>query len=228
MSNLASFDDLTSQLSLSEQEGNAQLNILSGGDIVQKIILTGISMDALVNGDASSLSQSEQLAAVVNRGVLHLGDNIGTAANDSLIAESGGQSLFGMDGDDTLRGGTGNDILTGGEGDDIFQWLESSLSTPNNSDTVTDFQLGQDKIDILDLLPDLGAAPSVNDLLPYFDDAEVDSNGTITLQILSGTHEQTIVMQNMDISTSGLDLAAGAQTSDIINALYDQQAFKFD
>lgn len=91
VSNLASFDDLTSQLSLSEQEGNAQLNILSGGDIVQKIILTGISMDALVNGDASSLSQSEQLAAVVNRGVLHLGDNIGTAANDSLIAESGGK-----------------------------------------------------------------------------------------------------------------------------------------
>ncbi|WP_232313334.1 M10 family metallopeptidase C-terminal domain-containing protein [Enterovibrio coralii] len=228
VSNLASFDDLTSQLSLSEQGGNAQLNILSGGSAVQEIVLTGIGLNALINGDASSLSQTEQLEAIVNSGVLHLGDNIGTAANDSLVAEAGGQSLFGMSGNDTLQAGTGDDILTGGEGDDVFTWLESSLSTPKNSDTVTVFELGQDKIDITDILPDLGASPTANDLLPHFDEAEVDANGTITLQVLSGANEQTIVMENMDISSSGLDLAAGAQTSEIINALYNQQAFKLD
>ncbi|MDD1780850.1 retention module-containing protein [Enterovibrio sp. ZSDZ35] len=228
VSNLATFSDLTTQLSLSEKSGNAQLNILTSGDTVQEIILPGISLDALVNGDASNLSQSEQIAAIVNSGVLHLGDNIGTEENDSLVAESGGESLFGMNGNDTLQAGNGNDILTGGEGDDIFLWLESSLSTPKNSDTVTDFELGQDKIDITDLLPDLGASPTASDLLPYFDDAEVDGNGTITLQILSGSNEQTIVMENMDVSSSGLDLAAGAQTSEIINALFDQQAFKLD
>ncbi|WP_407330373.1 retention module-containing protein [Enterovibrio sp. 27052020O] len=233
VTNLESFDDLTQQLSLTEVAGSAQLNVLSSGNIFQEIVFTGVSLDALVNDISSNLSQSELLAAVINRGSLYLGENVGTAADDSLSAQSTGESLFGMNGNDTLQAGEGNDILTGGEGNDIFVWLEASLSSPVNTDTVTDLTLGEDKLDISQLLPDLGASPTGNDLLPYFDQATVESDGTINLSVIAGTDtqnivSQNIVLQNMDISSSGLNLVSGAQTSEILSALYEQQVFKLE
>ncbi|MGF1706856.1 retention module-containing protein [Enterovibrio baiacu] len=225
---LASFDALAQTLLLSESNGDAQLSIVSGGNEVQHIVFSGVNLDALVGSASSGLSQSALLAAVVNNGSLYLGDTMGSAADDILSAQAGGQSLFGFDGNDTLQAGSGNDILTGGAGNDVFTWLESSLSTPANSDTVTDFSLGEDVIDISGLLPGLGVNPDVNDLLPYVDEATVDAQGTIALALISGNQQQGIVLQHMDISSSGLNLAAGAETSAIINALIEQQALKVD
>ncbi|PMN88345.1 retention module-containing protein [Enterovibrio norvegicus] len=225
---LLSFDVLTQSLSLSESNGDALLSISHGGSEVQHIAFSGVSLDALVGNASSGLSQSELLEAMVNKGNLYLGDTIGSAADDNLSAQAGGQSLFGLDGNDTLQAGTGNDILTGGAGNDVFTWLESSLSTPTNSDIVTDFELGEDVLYISGLLPDLGANPGVNDLLPYIDEATVDAQGTITLGIISGSQQQDIELQQMDITSSGLHLSAGAETSAIINALIEQQALKMD
>ncbi|OEE67526.1 hypothetical protein A1OO_17425 [Enterovibrio norvegicus FF-33] len=228
VTHLANFDDLTQQLSLTETNGNAQLNVLYSGDVLQEIVLTGVNLDALVNGSSSGMSQSDMLTAVINSGALYLGDNVGTSADDNLVTQSSGESLFGMDGDDTLQAGQGNDILTGGEGNDLFVWLEASLSSPANTDTVTDLTLGQDKLDLSQLLPDFGSSPTSNDLLPYFDQASVESDGTINLSVISGSDTQNIVLQNMDISSSGLDLVSGAQTSEIVSALYAQQVFKLE
>ncbi|MFL7011757.1 retention module-containing protein [Enterovibrio norvegicus] len=225
---LLSFDVLTQSLSLSESNGDALLSISNGGSEIQHIALSGVSLDALVGGASSGLSQSELLEAMVNKGNLYLGDTIGSAADDNLSAQAGGQSLFGLDGNDTLQAGTGNDILTGGAGNDVFTWLESSLSTPTNSDIVTDFELGEDVLYISGLLPDLGANPDVNDLLPYIDEATLDAQGTIRLGIISGSQQQDIELQQMDITSSGLHLVAGAETSAIINALIEQQALKMD
>ncbi|PML81364.1 hypothetical protein BCT69_08510 [Enterovibrio norvegicus] len=225
---LLSFDVLTQSLSLSESNGDALLSISHGGSEIQHIAFSGVSLDALVGSASSGLSQSELLEAMVNKGNLYLGDTIGSAADDNLSAQAGGLSLFGLDGNDTLQAGTGNDILTGGAGNDVFTWLESSLSTPTNSDIVTDFELGEDVLYISGLLPDLGANPDVNGLLPYIDEATVDAQGTITLGIISGSQQQDIELQQMDITSSGLHLSAGAETSAIINALIEQQALKMD
>ena len=63
---------------------------------------------------------------------------------------AGDDRLNGGTGDDLLVGGFGNDVLTGGKGKDIFV-LEDPLSHAVNfftpmTDTVTDFDIGVDKI----------------------------------------------------------------------------------
>jgi hypothetical protein len=45
---------------------------------------------------------------------------VGTAANDTLTAASGGSRMFGLAGNDTLNGGAGNDVLDGGTGNDTL------------------------------------------------------------------------------------------------------------
>ncbi len=229
VTHLTAFSDLTSILSLSESGGTTTLSILDSGDAVQHIVFNDVSLDALINGASSGLSQAELLSALVNGGQLYLGDTMGSAAEDNLVADSAGESLFGMDGNDTLLAGAGNDILTGGEGDDLFIWESASLSDPANTDTVTDLVLGQDKLDISNLLPDFTTTPDVGDILPYFDDATVAGNGTVTLAMHSEAGKsQTIILENMDISPSGLDLAMGASTAEIVTALQQHDAFKFD
>ncbi|WP_462056048.1 M10 family metallopeptidase C-terminal domain-containing protein, partial [Vibrio cholerae] len=58
----------------------------------------------------------------------------------------------GGSGNDILIGGLGDDILTGGSGDDLFKWVDGDLD--NSKDRITDFTIGQDKIDLSDLFPD--------------------------------------------------------------------------
>jgi len=100
------------------------------------------------------------------------GDNddnviVGTLGDDKIIGKTGDDILHGDDvsktiwlggndklnggaGDDLLIGGFGNDMLTGGQGRDIFV-LEDPLSYAakfftSMTDTVTDFDIGVDKI----------------------------------------------------------------------------------
>ncbi|WP_325892581.1 retention module-containing protein [Grimontia sp. NTOU-MAR1] len=226
--NLPNFSALTDILDFTESDGSASLSISVGGNKVQEIIYSGVSLDEMVNGTASGMTQEEILTSVIDNGQLYLGANFGNESANTLVADDAGESLFGMNGNDTLQAGKGNDILTGGGDSDIFEWLESSLSTPSNTDRVTDLTLGQDKLDISDLLTGVGAIPDVSDLLPFFDDASVAEDGTVSLTLTSNGQTQNIVLENMDISSSGLDLAVGSSTSAIVTALYEQQAFRVD
>ena len=65
----------------------------------------------------------------------------GNDGNDELLGDNGHDVIFGNEGDDILRGGTGNDRLSGGAGVDIFV-----LAAREGRDTITDFELGIDRI----------------------------------------------------------------------------------
>jgi hypothetical protein len=69
----------------------------------------------------------------------------GGSGNDILIGENGNDLLFGGDGRDVLAGGNGTDLLEGGAGADIFQFGRGG-----GRDTVTDFQVGVDRIALED------------------------------------------------------------------------------
>ncbi|WP_017294473.1 Calx-beta domain-containing protein [Geminocystis herdmanii] len=73
----------------------------------------------------------------------------GTSGNDNILGTSANETINGLGGNDTLSGGLGNDILSGGAGNDLFalEYFESSSFT-RNTDIVTDFVSGQDKIDL--------------------------------------------------------------------------------
>ncbi|MCV5216493.1 type I secretion C-terminal target domain-containing protein, partial [Escherichia coli] len=58
------------------------------------------------------------------------------------------------DGDDILIGGLGSDILTGGGGNDIFKWTQDTVDE-GAVDTITDFTLNEDTIDLKDVIADL-------------------------------------------------------------------------
>ncbi len=79
----------------------------------------------------------------------------GTSANEVIRGFDGDDKLSGEGGNDTLIGGLGKDTMTGGSGSDTFVFnslLESyrNYGTANISaqDTITDFTVGVDKIDL--------------------------------------------------------------------------------
>jgi predicted extracellular nuclease/2',3'-cyclic-nucleotide 2'-phosphodiesterase (5'-nucleotidase family) len=65
----------------------------------------------------------------------------GGFGNDRLFGELGNDSLFGGEGDDFLDGGLGDDLLRGDAGRDTFV-----ISRRPGKDTITDFQVGVDRI----------------------------------------------------------------------------------
>ncbi|MGF1523106.1 MAG: esterase-like activity of phytase family protein [Leptolyngbyaceae cyanobacterium] len=127
------------------------------GDLNSRDAQVGIGDDDLIRGGAGN-------------------DRIGgKGGNDTLFGDDGDDQLWGDDGDDILRGGLGNDVLTGddnsgGQGADTFV-----LAIGEGTDTITDFEVGTDTLQIL------GAAP---DSLSFV--GEQILNGTEVLVILNG------------------------------------------
>jgi large repetitive protein len=88
---------------------------------------------------------------------------LGTNGNDTLVATTnddtdsgfgGNNTLIGGAGNDTLIGGTGNSILSGGAGNDVFVFDSHKLlkQIVSGVDTITDFTVGQDKIQLSKLV----------------------------------------------------------------------------
>jgi Ca2+-binding RTX toxin-like protein len=69
----------------------------------------------------------------------------GKGGNDRLYGEAGNDMLYGDNGDDLLCGGLGNDRLVGGRGSDTFV-----LAAGEGTDTIRDFQVGEDRIGLAD------------------------------------------------------------------------------
>lgn len=67
----------------------------------------------------------------------------GTAGADLLVGGAGPDRISGGAGDDILRDGAGVDVLTGGAGADLFV-----LSLDGAADTIMDFELGRDRVDL--------------------------------------------------------------------------------
>lgn len=93
-------------------------------------------------------------------------DNIldGGRGNDQLKGMAGDDSLLGGKGDDQLLGGLGKDHLTGGAGHDTFIYQK----VKDFGDTITDFEIGIDKIDLSALFK--GEDDGGKDILEDFGD----------------------------------------------------------
>jgi len=113
-------------------------------------------------------------------------DNIsGGGGNDVIIGNQGDDNLVGGAGDDVLNGGVGNDVLNGGSGknklyggsgDDIFM-IDGSA---DGGSTIMDFKIGEDRIDISDLLSDYN--PTTDDINDFVSIVELWS-GNLNLAI---------------------------------------------
>jgi Ca2+-binding RTX toxin-like protein len=72
----------------------------------------------------------------------------GGDGNDTIDGRSGVDTIDGGNGDDLLMGGPGGDVLTGGAGADTFRIGYWESGTFTDADTITDFTVGVDKIDL--------------------------------------------------------------------------------
>ena len=161
--------------------------------------------------------------------ILSGGDNNDTldggSDDDKLYGDGGNDTLFGGKGDDLLIGGTGEDILSGGDGEDTFVWTASDVY---GSDTIKDFDVTEDKLDLSDLLQ----GETGNTLSEYLEISFDGENTTIKVSSndinadpdnsYKGT---TIVLEDTDLD--GL-MSKGpltdAENAEVVNSLYNKGA----
>jgi VCBS repeat-containing protein len=120
------------------------INLGGGTDTIN---LTSTSSG--LNGLSNSALQGVE---VISAAGASSGVNINLSAQSegfTIVGGSGSDTLTGGSGNDTITGGAGNDTLTGGGGADRFVYNAASESP--NSDTITDFVHGTDKIDLTGL-----------------------------------------------------------------------------
>ncbi len=82
-----------------------------------------------------------------------VGLNLESSTPGEVIEGTAGRdNLTGTDGDDTITGFRRGDTITGGDGDDTFVYT----SLRDGRDTITDFEVGSDKIDLSQVLSVVG------------------------------------------------------------------------
>ena len=85
----------------------------------------------------------------------------GSNFNDTLTGDANANILYGNGGNDKINSGNGNDVLygglgidslTGGSGNDSFNFTALAESKNGAFDTISDFVIGQDKINLSGLV----------------------------------------------------------------------------
>ncbi|ENM3940196.1 VWA domain-containing protein, partial [Vibrio cholerae] len=127
-----------------------------------------------------------------------LGDDIlfGQGGDDELYGEDGNDILFGGTGNDILIGGLGNDILTGGSGEDLFKWVDGDLD--GSRDRITDFKIGQDKIDLSDLF-DNQSDKNVTELLANIKSTVTGDDHSSSFTVRQGNDSVTIQLDGVTV-----------------------------
>ncbi len=148
-------------------DGLALFELIPGGTLYhhQSLAQSGdwnighiLSVEAVALGDEVQVLMTGAKGKGVAQMVLPLQDmgalQTGTQQGDSMTGGAGDDLLMGLGGDDHLSGGGGADVLiagighdtlTGGAGADTFVF-----TTDGQADTITDFQPGQDRINLDD------------------------------------------------------------------------------
>jgi serralysin len=125
--------------------GKGDKDILSGGD-GDDLIFGGAGRDVLYGDDGDDILRGGSSKDKLNGGT----------GNDVLVGGQADDRLSGGDGNDVLIGGFGTDVMTGGNGKDVFVFNRKADSLRGNpSDSITDFVIGEDRVDLSGLQPSL-------------------------------------------------------------------------
>jgi Ca2+-binding RTX toxin-like protein len=166
---------------------------ISGGYGDDAIFVNMDNSKLFLNMRADEISASDQdgndyveLTGVYGNSVVSMG-----GGDDSFVGGLGGDNVSGGKGSDWLAGGAGNDLLTGGEGADRFIFANGT-----GRDTVADFAVGSDLIDLQGYLGAKGETLSFESLAI----AQQGNNTVITL----GTAD-SITLSNVSAKLIGAD-----------------------
>jgi Ca2+-binding RTX toxin-like protein len=104
----------------------------------------GIRID-LSKGTAKSIATNDA-AGIGSDKLIGIENIISGDFADFIVGSNDANSILGGAGNDTINGGLGNDTLMGGDGADVFVF--NSKPAANNLDTISDFVVGVDKIQL--------------------------------------------------------------------------------
>jgi large repetitive protein len=210
--------DVGGRVTVDSESTLADLGVLAGllGSSPPSQILNGTA-----GADTITASDIGVGTALDNRLYGYGGDDTINAGlgNDLLRGGAGNDTLNGGAGNDLLVGGTGNDTLTGGAGQDVFRWEAGDQGVSGvAADVIRDFStaslaLGGDVLDLSSLLQGEGRIGVNPGNLANYIHFQQTAGGTL-IQIstsggfvggfgsaTSGTANQTILLQNVDLTT---------------------------
>ncbi|AXB33018.1 type I secretion C-terminal target domain-containing protein [Vibrio campbellii] len=143
---------------------------------------------------------------------------VGGDAGINLTGGEGDDLIVGGDGDDVLIGGLGSDILTGGDGSDIFKWTVDSVGE-GAVDTITDFTVNEDSIDLREVISDLNNPMiDMDDLLDHITADYDASTEAVSLSITTDANvSQTIVVEHLGDSIDFNGLTSNEIVESLLN-----------
>lgn len=137
---------------------NDFISTLGGLDVVyggsgDDMIFSSSGSDTVRGGDGNDIitggGSSDSLYGDVHNDTIHGGSNadkiFGGNGSDHLQGDRGADTIYGGAGDDQIYGNHDSDMLFGGTGADVFHFTKSA---PGSRDTIVDFAVGVDKINI--------------------------------------------------------------------------------
>ncbi|MDE4172622.1 calcium-binding protein [Phaeobacter sp. PT47_59] len=159
-------------------QGDDEIQLRGGDDLARG----GAGNDVIFGGDGA-----DQILGNRGRDSLYGGDG-----DDRLLGHGGADYLDGGDASDTLRGGKGKDTLRGNDGDDRLAGGAGRdifvFRSGDGNDTITDFELAQDRISIetgARQMTDLSFEQDGQDVVISFDDVSLrilDTNQNALLE----------------------------------------------
>ena len=238
--------------------GNILPNLIVGNQF-SNVLNGSTGADTLVGGQASDIYEVDDAGDVVIENPLDGIDRVvstvtytlpaeveelylnGTAAIDGTGNNVSNNIIVGNSANNTLNGGGGFDILTGNGGADtfLFKFGDSSLSV-STRDSITDFAIGTDKIDLLTQGGAAMNAPSSfsraanynntsNLLQDLADQVFIDANGELAGNQALGINSAALVVSTAGSSVNNYlvinDATAGFQPSNdlVINLITSGQ-----
>jgi len=160
-------NDGVAQVDIGAVEVLPARNVINGNRLNNRLV--GTNQADLIRGFAGNDSLIGRGGDDVLEGRAGVDRLIGGEGRDRLNGGVGNDKLIGGGGNDLLIGEVGNDQLKGGSGEDTFAFLKSS----EGKDTILDFQIGTDKIDVSAILNNT----AYNSLTPFTDYIRIGQSG---------------------------------------------------
>lgn len=188
--------------------GNNSLTVEAESIVGSESLLSATSITLNINVEPDTTTQLDASSSPSGGGEL-------------VVDDDQDRTLIGSVDDDIFYSGGGNDTLTGDQGADLFLWQQEDID--GSTDVITDFTLGEDKIDLTDVLEDsAGDGLDLDDLLAGIQADAASGNVELTVTA-SNSNTQTITLEN--VQAADLGLASTATSAELVTALFNQAGF---
>ena len=188
-------DWLNGGLGADTMKGGAGNDTYEVSRATDKVVeLSGQGVDTVRTDISYKLGQFVENLVLTGTGNIN---GTGTTWHNVLTGNNGNNVLDGGAGNDRLFGAKGNDKLIGGEGNDIFVLKMAGAGT----DTIKDFKLGTDNLDLHNVIQSVGASNVSQALKDHLLEVVQNGKNAEVIAHAPGHDAATVaVVENVDAS----------------------------